>query len=228
MINENGNDRKLRPDPATKSTWRTPDTDPDITTVPPRRSRLGIPLLVAAFILVAALAGLILGTPRPATNESIMPTASSDMTEPYIEPAAQGDVDATAAGTATTAPAGVAGTTTADTANPAITPPATVYASEEECEDANNGNPCYMQSCTRTDQIACPADLREGWRPSTVMNGDTIDNTDYNDANRPGDTATTPTNNAIPPAQNPSAPRNDGTISTPDRTDGTGTNTTTP
>lgn len=242
MINDY--DKNTRPHPQSDTTRRVHPTGPDgkpVTTVPPRRYRPGIPLLIAAFVLIAAITGLVLGTPRPTTTDSIMPTASAvqdnDLAEPGIEPAAPGDQDMN--GIPTTGPAGVAGTTTADTnsmmtdqSGNAATGATTAYRTEDECVDANDGTSCYMQSCARTDQIACPAGLTEAWRPSTVMNNNTGNNADTGTMTGNTDTMGTNgnTNNAIPPAANPSAPRNDGTIGTDQNTNQNSTTggTTTP
>ncbi len=229
-MNEDRN-TNLHSDPTTK-----PELRHSTMTPPPANRNFGVPLLIAAFILVAAVAGLVMATPKPVNDDSIMPMASTDtMTEPAIEPAAQGvtatDTATTTAtattGTATTEASPVTGTTTADTNAAVVTPgssitPPAVYATQDACEDANNDATCFKQACDTISSVRCPEGATEGWSPSATFNntdGAAMDNNTTNNTNAN-------TNNAIPPAENPAAPRNDGTVNTPATGDTTGSTTT--
>lgn len=206
--------KNLNPDPVIQT-----ETRRSAVTPPPAQRGFGVPLLIAAFILIAALAGLILATPKQVNDDSVMPMASTEpMNEPGIEPAAQGNTqEGNTTGTATTEAASVTGTTTADTnaavvtPNSSITPPV-VYATQDACEDANNDATCFKQACDTISSVRCPEGATEGWSPSATFN-DTDNGTTGTTAT--DNTMNPATNNAIPPAENPAAPRNDGIVNTP-------------
>lgn len=122
------------------------DYDRVVLTEPPRNNGFGVPLLIAAFVLVAALVAIIMTAPRGSENDSMMPTAyNTDTDFQTIEPAANGNVDTIYRSRMSSRPA---------------------YATEQDCVEASDGTSCTLISCTLSNAARCPAGLAEAWQPA--------------------------------------------------------------
>lgn len=200
---------------------KTPAQDPIPGQIPPRtaprRPAYRAPIILGSAVLAVAIAGLLISTPRPASNiVAPIATENAAITTPEAETGAADLMAAPAIEPASdTAPV-----TPSGQVNTGITPPAPLYATEEECETASQGRNCFFQSCTQTDPQSCPVGFQEGWQAAIA----TPDNTAIPDIVAPEATPAAPTNAAITPQAAPAeinapaesggmVPRNDGTTS---------------